>query len=435
MTAFPLNVLVVLLLGSLAASFLFSGSETGLISINPLRLRHLVEEGQRGTRLLARLLDHREQTLVAVLIGNNLALVLATVASVSLLERGLMRMDWAGGQPQRLAQLLTPFLLTPVILFGCEILPKSLFRMRPIRLTRYMAPLLAGFRFLSAPVGHVLVVATRAIVRGVAGADAETQPLVSREELLRLFAQGEAGGSLEADEHDMIQGIIDLGYRSAGEVMLPRPQVKMAKATATCGELYDVIEREGHSRIPIYADHVDTVVGMVYARDLLGGAYEESVPITDIIRPVLHVPDSMRLDDLLREMRMKQRTVVIVVDEHGGMAGLLTLEDLIEEIVGEIHDEYDGEQAPEFRRLPDGSYLIAATMNLDKANAELQLALPDPGVVETVGGFLVHLQGRIPAVGETIVTPQVQFTVVAATERAVQRVRVRRLPNPEETQA
>lgn len=432
MSVLSVGALLALLCVSLVASFVFSGSETGLISINPLRLRHAVEAGNRGARLLSRLVDRREQTMVAVLIGNNLALVVATVASVTLLERGLLQVAWLAPRADRVAQFLTPLVLTPIILFGCEILPKSIFRVRPIALTRLTAPILEGFRWVSAPVGFLVTRLMRVIVRGMTGDPGEDGPLVSREELIRLFALGEAGGSLEADEHEMIQGIIDLGHRSANAVMVPRTQVKMAKNTATCAELYDMIEQEGHSRIPVYADRVDTVVGMIYARDLLAGQYEESAPITDIIRPVLHVPESMRLDDLLREMRTQHRSVVIVVDEHGGMAGILTLEDVIEEIVGEIRDEYDADEAPEFRRLPDGSYLVAATMSLEDVNDELQLRLPDTGVVETLGGFLVHLQGRIPRAGEMIVAAGVQFHVVAATDRAVQRVRVRPPATPKE---
>lgn len=423
--------LLVLLGVSLAASFFFSGSETGLITADPLRVRYLGTEGRWGARQLDRLLAEREQSLIAILIGNNVALVVATVATVGLLQHAFLALAWPSEQATRAARFATPFVLTPIILFGCEILPKSIFRARPIVLTAAAAPILAAFRWLVSPIASGLAWSAHALARGLQHGPVERQPLVTREEMVRLFLQGEAGGAIDAQERKMIEGIIDFGQTTVAEVMVPRPQVMMARSTATCGELYDLIAQEGHSRIPIYADRVDDIVGIVHVRDLLAEAYEATAPITGLCRDALSVPESMRLDDLLRELRQTRRSVAIVIDEHGGTAGLVTVEDLIEEIVGEIRDEYDEHEAPEYRRLPDGSVLVTGGMRLDDARDGLGWDLPDTAVVETVGGFLVQLQGRIPRVGEMIVYGNLQFHVVAATDRAVQRVRVRRRPGAE----
>jgi len=425
MMVLSLTWVLMLFVLALAVSFVCSGSETGFISANPIRVRTLAEERQFGARALRRLLERREQTLATVLIGNNLALVLATMTGLSLLERVLVRAGWPATEADRTAGLLTPLLLTPIILFGCEILPKSIFRARPIRMTRFVAPFLVGVEVIAAPVSAAFGRLTRALVRAVSGREAEPHSLVTREEMRRLFAQGVKSGSIEADEREMIQGIIDLGQTIASEVMIPRMQLRMARKTATCGELYDLISQEGHSRVPIYEERVDNVIGVVHVRDLLGGAYEQSAPITPVIRPVLHVPDSMPLDEVFRKLRGEQRTVAMVVDEHGGTAGMVTLEDVLEEIVGEIRDEYDEDETPSYRRLQDESWLVAGNLPIHEAQEALHLDIPDTGVVETIGGFLIHRLGRIPKTGETIHVGRMHFQVVAATHRAIERVRIR----------
>ncbi len=253
---------------------------------------------------------------------------------------------------------------------------------------------------------------------------------ITEEWIQALVEAGEEEGLIAKDENEMIQGIFDLRDTVVREVMVPRPQVAALPADATIEDFLALLQREGHSRVPLYERTLDNIVGVVYAKDLLRhwGKDPKTFRVREVVRTPLFVPDSKRVKDLLHELRRSRVHLAIVVDEYGSTAGVVTIEDLIEEIVGEIKDEYDAAEEDPVKRLDDGSFSVDPGVNL--ADLEDAVGVPLPPEIptaefDTVGGLIFHLAGRIPRQGETVHAGAMAFTVERATERRLGRVRVR----------
>lgn len=253
---------------------------------------------------------------------------------------------------------------------------------------------------------------------------------ITEEWLQALVEAGTEEGLIAEDENAMIQGIFDLRDTVVREVMVPRPQVAALPADATLEDFLALLQREGHSRVPLYERTLDNVIGIVYSKDLLRhwGRDPGTFRVREVVRTPLFVPDSKRVKDLLHEFRRNRVHIAVVVDEYGSTAGIVTIEDLIEEIVGEIRDEYDAAEEDPIKRLEDGSFSVDPRVNLadleDAVDAPLPSEIPT-AEFDTVGGLIFHLAGRIPRLGETVQAGTMAFTVERATERRLGRVRVR----------
>jgi putative hemolysin len=253
-------------------------------------------------------------------------------------------------------------------------------------------------------------------------------PVVTAEELKVMVAASEEEGLIEEGERTMIDNVLELEGKSVREVMVPRPDIVALTTTTTVRGAVDTFVREGYSRLPIYRDTIDDVVGVLYGKDLFPLVLEGR--LTDAVgsfaRPAYFVPESKKADDLLRELQLRRVHIAIVVDEYGGTAGLVTIEDLLEEIVGEIQDEYDVEEA---KIVPegDGEAIVDGTVSIDDVNEELQLDLTGEEV-DTIGGLVYEQLGRVPVVGDKVAVDHALLTVVGSHGRRVTRVRVKRLP-------
>ncbi|HWP35621.1 MAG TPA: hemolysin family protein, partial [Thermodesulfobacteriota bacterium] len=256
---------------------------------------------------------------------------------------------------------------------------------------------------------------------------------ITDEVIQALIDAGEAEGIITQDENDMIRAIFDLRDTVVREVMVPRPQVAALPADATLEDFLALFEREGHSRVPVYEGTLDNVIGVLYAKDLLRhwGREARTFRIREVVRPPLFVPDSKRVKALLEELRRSRVHLAIVVDEYGSMAGIVTVEDLLEEIVGEIKDEYDAAEEDPIRRLEDGSLSVDPRVTLSDLEHAIDRPLPaeiPTAEFDTVGGLIFHLAGRIPRAGEQVRAGPLEFTVERGTERRLTRLRVRLLP-------
>jgi CBS domain containing-hemolysin-like protein len=251
------------------------------------------------------------------------------------------------------------------------------------------------------------------------------------EDWIQAFVEaGEEEGIIAQDENEMIQSIFELRDTVVREVMVPRPQVAALSADATLEEFLALLSREGHSRVPIYEKTLDNVIGVVYSKDLLKhwGRDPRTFKIREVVRTPLFVPDSKRIKDLLEEFRRSRVHIAVVVDEYGSTAGIVTIEDVIEEIVGEIKDEYDAAEEDPIKRLDDGGLSVDPRVNLSDLEDALDTPLPadiPTKEFDTVGGLIFHLAGRIPRTGDTLRAGSYVFTVERATERRLGRVRVR----------
>ncbi len=247
-------------------------------------------------------------------------------------------------------------------------------------------------------------------------------------EILVAVSEGELAGAVHEEDADMIESVMAFRDKDVADIMTPRTEIAALPATATLIEAKEFIGRLGHSRIPVYAESLDDIRGVLYAKDLLMLDDREFFDPTEVMRKVPFVPETKRVSDLLAEMREKQVHLAIVVDEYGGTAGLVTIEDIVEEIIGDIADEYEPPEPEPMRRIDPHTLEIDARVHIDELNEELDVELPEGPDYDTVGGFLFSEMGKIPAAGEELRYHNVRFHVLDAEERKINRLRVEVLP-------
>lgn len=410
-------LLLATLLIAIFLSAFFSGIETGVISLSRIHLRQREEKGDRRAAILSALLRKPERLLATVLLGNNLVNVTATMIFLVWAVRQL-------GIPR--AEYVTPLVVTPILLIAGEILPKALFRHRADMLAIAFAQPLQAVMTAFSPGVAVLMRITNRLSSFLGGAERRSL-FLSREDIRLMFIEGEEAGAIEEEEREMIKGVIDFGTTTVREIMVPRIDMVAVSDDSSWEEISEVFERSGHSRLPVYHEKIDEVIGMLYVFDLMrAGKPPAGKSLREIIRPVAFVPESKKVQDLLHEFRQKQMFMAIVVDEYGGTAGLVTLEDVLEEIFGEIQDEYDVEELP-VANLGEGLFVLDARMHRYEAEELLGIKLPE-GEYETVGGFVFEQLGRIPRKGESFQYDNFQVTILDATSRAVSRVKFQFVP-------
>lgn len=271
------------------------------------------------------------------------------------------------------------------------------------------------------------------LVRRLAGVQEATPELEQeerQEEILNLVEQGKMEGYVDEDEMEMIENVLELGDTTAEEVMTPRTDIIAVEVKNDLNTVLEMVRDKGYSRIPVYEGTIDHIVGLIYAKDLLSeiGRDPASFDLRKKLRPVYYVPETKLLRDLLHEFQTQKLHIAVVLDEYGGTAGIVTIEDILEELVGEIADEY--EQTPEemFRRIDEQTYEVDARMYIDDVNSELELKLPEEEDYDTVGGFVFSHLGYIPKVGERFDYEDLHLTITAAGPRAVKRVRIKKKP-------
>ena len=324
--------------------------------------------------------------------------------------------------------LWSTIVATPLFLIFGEVLPKSAFRLHPTRLTLGLLPLVRFFDLLLAPIVIPVSWLSGRLVAMVEGEKIAVESTMNTLEDMRVLVNESADrGTIEEDEKAMIHSVIDLQSRFAKEVMVPRINIVSLPETASRSELIATLIESGYTRLPVYRDSVDRIIGVVNAFDVLR-TKAPSDNLSDYMRDILHVPDTMKLDDLLERMREVGSTIAVVTDEHGGTDGIVTQEDILEEVFGEFHDEYDKAETS-IREVSPGAFVVDAHMELAMAGERMGVLLEDDEV-ETVGGWVMRLVGCIPATGEVIQHETFTITVLEASANSVSRLRIE--INPEE---
>ena len=418
-----LSLRIGLLAAFILVAMFFSVSETALFAANRVMLRHRRAQGDPRARAAYGLLNQASELLTMILAGNTTANVGASVVATSIMFSLLGR----GGE--WVAFLGT----TLLVLIVAEIAPKTLTARHADRLALILAPSLAVLMRLSTPLIRVLSVAATALVRPFGGHITPRAPLVTEEQLRFLVEVGEQEGVIQEEEREMIHSVFEFGDTVVREVMRPRVDIAAVPADATINGAVSLMSERGHSRLPVYEGTVDHIVGVVYMRDLIPalrqGRLEQSV--SEVRRPAFFVPETKKVDELFKEMQRRKVSVAIVLDEYGGTAGLVTVEDLLEEIVGEIQDEYDLEEKP-IQLVDANTALVNARIHIDEVNDLLGTRLP-MDEVDTVAGLVYALSGRVPAQGETIALPGATLRVEKTLGQRITRVRITRtVPAPQE---
>lgn len=393
---------------------LFEGYETGFVSANLIRIRYLAEEERLGRA--ARLLRHMnrpDQMLTTLLLGTNIAIVAGTIAVA-----GQM-----GALSPRMGDLAATLIVAPVFLIFAQIIPKSVFRTHPDRLSLALLPVIRFFYGLLAPLAVPVTSITRVMLRAVGGSHQPVSSLMSSLEDVRVLVdEGAEDGTIMREEQRMIHSVIDLQETRANEIMVPRIDIQALPETATRQELLALFNTTGRSRIPIHRETIDEVIGIVNVHDVMLEAHTEDESIARFVKPAMHVPDTTKVDDLFQVMKDAKQHLAIVTDEYGGTDGLITLEDILEEIFGEIQDEHDREERAIQEIGPD-AYVIDARTPLEEAAQAIGVPLEDE-VVETMGGWLMRVAGRIPAQGEVVEHSPFRMTVLDGGVNYISKIRL-----------
>jgi putative hemolysin len=395
----------------LVAAMFFSAVEMAFIAANRVKIRHLAAEGHEIAQRYLEAFRRPERALSAAMMGVTIAHIVASSTATA----GLLPV--LGG----VAPLVVTASLTPVMLVFGEIIPKAIGREWATTLILKLYRPLTWAGLVMAPIVSLANTVVSMLLRLFGARPAAVRQFVSREELKALLQMNPGEADVTSQEAEMIDKIFDLGDTTVREVMVPLVDVVMLPVTASPTDAVAVVQERGFSRIPIFTSRETNIVGVVAAMDLLrGGA--EARRVDELMRQPYYVPETKRIDDLLREMQRARSHMAIVVDEYGGSTGIVTLEDVLEEIVGEIEDEHDRTPAS-VERLPDGSYWVAARTHIDELNEELDWSLPKEDY-ETVAGLVLATLHRIPRTGEEFQIPGYAITVLEADTRRVMAVKI-----------
>ncbi len=387
---------VLLILGCLALSAFFSSSETAFFSLQRVRLQHLVASGVKGAGRVARIREHPEQLLSTVLLGNNivntLASALTTAVAISLL----------GSNNTGLSILVSTMAATAVIVIFGEVVPKAVAARYPERFAFPLARPIQVVEKILLPGAILLRWLSIAVLR-MFGTKAAPRLLVSEEEIRTMVSIGAAEGSVDQSDAEMIHKVFKFGDLRASEVMTPRTAIVALEKATTLSQFLAVYSAHTHTRFPVYEGNPDNIVGILPTKQVFkafaDGVISLNNPVTGLVRPVHFYPETKSIDDLFAEMRSLRTQMVVLVDEHGGIAGLVTIKKLIEEIVGRAPDEGSQDQAVE--TIDAKTVVVDAGIRIDDANEKLGLAIPD-GDYETLAGFVLKKLGHIPHEGEQV---------------------------------
>jgi CBS domain containing-hemolysin-like protein len=387
----------------------FAAAEIALVSANRRRLQYQAEKGQRGAKLALKLMARPEYFLATTLLGAYMAAAANTVLVTAFL------LDILGHSGEVLAMIILP----PLLLILAEITPKSIGRQHPTRLAQKLAPPLWVISWVIYPFTMIFATLSRMTLWLTGARRTSHLPFITREDLHLVVKKSGPEMDLETTERRIIHRILLFSLRTVKEAMVPLISVAAIPDTLTIEQALEEFRATRFARLPVYHRRIDNLIGVLHDFDLLG---EESSgrPIKPLIRPVHYVPEIKKIDVLLAEMQRQGRHLAVVVDEYGGTVGLVTIEDLLEEIVGEISDEFDHEVTP-FRKLGENHYLINAQMEIDALNEALHLDLP-AGDYETLAGFLISQLGELPRAGEHLRFANLNFVVRRAEPRAIKEV-------------
>ncbi|MCD5398022.1 hemolysin family protein [candidate division NPL-UPA2 bacterium] len=404
----------------LLLSAYFSASETALTSLGKLKMKSLMEKEKKKALLLSLWVEDPNRLLTTILVGNNIANVAASVLFTIILLRLLG--PTATGRAAALSMGIMTFL---ILVFG-EITPKTYARQHAEGIALRTIGLLKFLSWALSPLIKSLVFITNVIIRFSGGKMDRPGPFMTEEDIRGMLSVGEDEGVLEEEEREMIDSIFKFGNTKVQEVMVSRLDIVAVEAGGSLTDILRAAAEAGHSRIPVFEKKIDNIIGVLYVKDLLnlwGKKDEEKLKVKDLIRTPYFVPETKKVDELLREFQKKKIHLAIVVDEYGGTAGLVTLEDLLEEIVGEIEDEYD-EEREEIKILEEGVALIDGRMDIGEVNERLSINLPEKEGVETVAGFVVDYLGRVPQTGEELTYENLLISVVEAERRRVVKMKI-----------
>jgi len=423
------SIILILAAGLLGA--FFTAANAAITNLNEGKLKKLLEETKRQhlVEKLEPLLRSPNRFYITVHLGLTLSSFCIAVSSLELLKlmRGIAEGEYGGTKPAYIiSAIIMVVILAFLVVTLMRVLPNRLVTLHPEKTAAAMAgPLLLVYH-ICRPFSAVPGFLSDGILRLMGYDPKHMQDEVTEEEIRLMVDMGNEAGAIEKSEKEMINNIFEFDDRTAGELMTHRTEITAVPADAGLEEIIRLATEEGYSRIPVYEEDIDNIVGILYVKDLLGFAIQppEQFNVREHMRSALFVPESKRCEELFQQLKMKRLQMAIVIDEYGGTSGLVTMEDLLESIVGNIQDEYD-EEEEQISRVADHVYLIDGTTSLEDVERLFDIKFPEDSEYDTLGGYITEQLGHIPRTGELarVELENVQFTVVNMVERRIAKVR------------
>lgn len=402
---------VLLILLCIFAVGFFEGTEIAMVSVDRARIKALAEQGSKRQARLEKVLHTPEKFLSATLLGTNISEVLGNAIATFLI------MHYLGDQ----YKYITIIIMTPIMLILGQIAPKTIYRYHAEQITPYLVYPLEVISTIFYPFVMFLSWVTRFFVKVTGLERAQIRSYATREDLENYLDMWNIDSSLRTAEKKIIERIFDFSETEVEDIMIPLVNVEALEVQDTIDKAIDLAQKTGYSKIPLFSEEAYNIIGIVHAFDLLT-ARQKTLTLKDIMRPAPYVPNTAPVDELLRQLRTEGNSIAVVVNEYGGTIGIITIEDILEEVVGEIYDEYDNEEHF-FVQTGKDKYLVNARMEIDELNDHLKLQIPKNDY-ETVAGFLLKHMEKIPRVGERFRFENMEFAVTKADRRSIKEVSI-----------
>ena len=370
----------------------FSATETAFSTFNKIRVKNLAEKGNKRASRALQLSENYDTLISTILIGNNIVNILAASLS-TLYFTELLK----GGSAEQFATSISTAVMTLLVLTFGEISPKTLAKQSPEKFVLFATPIISILVVLFSPLSFIFK-QLQNLLSKIFKAD-EDQGM-TEEELISIIEEAAEEGDLDEEESTLIKSAIEFNELEVGDIFTPRIDITAVRSDISKEDMAKVFTESGYSRIPIYDDDLDNIHGIVYYKDFFSDAHTTGIPITEIVKPVMYVTKTQKINDVLKELQEKQMHMAIVTDEYGSTAGIVTLEDILEEIVGEIWDEHD-EIIEEIKEVAEGEYIVSGMANLDKLFEELDIELDEDLDAMTVNGWAMRILDRIPEEGDS----------------------------------
>jgi len=413
------SLILIFLVICIILSAFFSGAEIAFSSLDKITLKKLIKKDKKRGQWLEALILKPSSWLITILIGNNLVNIAATSLAT------LFAIKIVRGTPGKIVGIVTGIMTFVILVFG-EIVPKRYCQQHAASISLRVAKPIFFLSVFFSPIVKVLTSLTRGILKVTGSKEAKKDYLLTEREIHTLIDIGEEEGALEKREEEMVHSALEFDETQAKEIMIPRTKMVYIEEEEDLWTLLELIRKVGYSRIPVYRKNIDNIVGIAYAKDLLNlfPKIDKSLKVKQIMHPPVFVPYTTHLSELFRKLQKEKIHLAIIVDEYGGVAGMITIEDLLEEIVGEIEDEYDLKKE-KIISLKNKSFLIDADTDIDEVNEKIGTHFPEKTeAFESMGGFIIHFLGRIPQKGEMINYQGLKISTIEADERHIEKVKV-----------
>ncbi len=391
-------ILIPIMVGLVILSAYFSATETAFSTINKTKLKTLVEKGNKRARLVLKLSDDYDRLISTILIGNNIVnIAVSSIATVFFID--LMQDPTAG-------PTLSTVVVTVVVLIFGEITPKSLAKDFPERFAMFSAPIIRTLIYILLPLNALFSLWKKLVGKVVKAPEEEK---TSSEELLMFVDEVEQDGSIDKNEGDLLRNVIEFTERRADDILTHRTEIEAVSIEDPLDDIADIFSESQFSRLPVYRDSIDTIIGVIHQKDFFGKQGIATRELADIMTPVIYVQPAELINDILMKLQKNQTHVAVVLDEYGGTLGIVTMEDILEELVGDIWDEHDEVEEDFLQELGENTYLVDCSVSLEDFAERLDLEIESES--DTLGGYVMEKFGSIPEVGETYSDEEITITV------------------------